>query len=331
MIEFELVDETQNIDFELIDDTENIEFNLTDYDDSEIRELINDVDEKADSISSQVETNTTQIAQNKANITALNDRVDQIPIITKTSQITNDSGFIEDNNYVHTDNNYTTTEKNKLSELNNYDDAEIRQDIIDLKNNKANRSEIPDVSNFITKNVNDLINYYKKTETFTKQEVNDLISAISTLTLEVVQTLPTQDISTTTIYLVPKSTTETNDIYDEYIYVSNSWEHIGSTQVDLTNYYTKAQVDGKINFTIDGQTYTTVQATIELLINNFGEALSQKQDIISSSSKLPSDLVDATNQTNQFVTSEEITAWNDKVDYGATLLQYMRQNSNQIY
>ncbi len=92
--------------------------------------------------------------------------------------------------------------------------------------------------NYITKAVNDLENYYKKTETFTKQEVNDLISAISTLDLQVVQTLPTQDISTTTIYLVPKTTAETNDIYDEYIYVSNAWEHIGSTQADLTNYVT---------------------------------------------------------------------------------------------
>lgn len=82
------------------------------------------------------------------------------------------------------------------------------------------------------------MNYYKKSETFTKQEVNDLISAISTLDLQVVQTLPTQDISTTTIYLVPKADAETNDVYDEYIYVSNAWEHIGSTQADLTDYVT---------------------------------------------------------------------------------------------
>ena len=104
--------------------------------------------------------------------------------------------------------------------------------------NYALESEIPDVSNFITNTVDDLVNYYKKSETFTKQEVNNLISAISTMSLEVVQTLPTEDISTTTIYLVPKVTSEQNDAYDEYIYVSNAWEHIGSTEVDLTNYVT---------------------------------------------------------------------------------------------
>ena len=69
-----------------------------------------------------------------------------------------------------------------------------------------------------------------------KKYIDDLISAISTLDIQVVQTLPTQDISTTTIYFVPKTTATTQDVYDEYIYVSNNWEHIGSTQVDLTNY-----------------------------------------------------------------------------------------------
>ena len=109
---------------------------------------------------------------------------------------------------------------------------------IQPKGDYALESEIPDVSNFITNTVDNLVNYYKKSETFTKQEVNGLISAITTMDIRVVQTLPVQDISTTTIYLVPKTTAGTNDAYDEYIYVPNAWEHIGSTEVDLTNYVT---------------------------------------------------------------------------------------------
>lgn len=38
-----------------------------------------------------------------------------LPIPTKTSDLTNDSDFVSDANYVHTDNNFTTAEKNKLS------------------------------------------------------------------------------------------------------------------------------------------------------------------------------------------------------------------------
>lgn len=52
-------------------------------------------------------------------------RTDIVALIpTKTSDLTNDSGFVSDASYVHTDNNYTTTDKNKLSGIaasaNNY-------------------------------------------------------------------------------------------------------------------------------------------------------------------------------------------------------------------
>ena len=104
-------------------------------------------------------------------------------------------------------------------------------------------SDLTNDEGFITSTVNNLTNYYKKSETYTQAEVNALIGAIVTLNILVVQTLPTQDISTTTIYLVPKQTPETQDIYDEYIYVNNAWEHIGTTQIDLSNYYTKTQVN----------------------------------------------------------------------------------------
>lgn len=104
-------------------------------------------------------------------------------------------------------------------------------------------SDLLNDSGFITAAVANLTFYYKKSETYTQEEINALISAISTLTLTPVEELPDHDISTTTIYLVPKDVPSTEDIYDEYIYVSNSWEKIGSTAADLSNYYTKAQAD----------------------------------------------------------------------------------------
>ena len=112
-------------------------------------------------------------------------------------------------------------------------------------------SDLTNDSGFITAAVADLTFYYKKSETYTQAEINSLISAISTLTLEVVAELPDHDISTTTIYLVPKDVPGTEDIYDEYIYVSNSWEKIGSTAADLSNYYTKAQADALLAAKVD--------------------------------------------------------------------------------
>lgn len=110
-------------------------------------------------------------------------------------------------------------------------------------NNFATKGEIPDTSSFITSTVNNLVNYYTKTQTYTKEEVNSLISNIKSFNAEIVTSLPTSNISTTTIYLVAKTDTENNDYYDEYLYINGSWEMIGNTKIDLTNYYTKNQVD----------------------------------------------------------------------------------------
>lgn len=46
---------------------------------------------------------------------AVNDTTVDIQVPTKTSDLTNDSNFVVDANYVHTDNNFTTTLKNKLN------------------------------------------------------------------------------------------------------------------------------------------------------------------------------------------------------------------------
>ena len=115
-----------------------------------------------------------------------------------------------------------------------------------ILNKPTKLSDFSNDSGFITNTVNNLTNYYKKTETYTQAEVDALISAVVTIDIEVVQALPTTDISTTTIYLLPKQTAGTDDVYDEYINTTGTsagWELIGSTQVDLSNYYTKSQTD----------------------------------------------------------------------------------------
>lgn len=108
--------------------------------------------------------------------------------------------------------------------------------------NPTKLSELTNDVNFITNSVNNLTNYYTKTNTYTKTEVNDLINGITSMNVAVVQTLPTSGISATTIYLVPKSTSQTNNAYDEYLYVNNKWEKIGDTTIDLSNYALKSEI-----------------------------------------------------------------------------------------
>lgn len=129
---------------------------------------------------------------------------------------------------------------------------------------------------FITNAVNNLVNYYKKSETYTQAEVNALIGAIKTIHFEVVQTLPAEGESNV-IYLVPHSH-GTNDSYDEYAWVSVSgtyqWEKIGNTDVDLSGYVQKTTtVNGHAlssNVTIVAADISDVYSKTEVngLLNN---------------------------------------------------------------
>lgn len=113
-------------------------------------------------------------------------------------------------------------------------------DYTNLVNKPTKLSDFTNDEGFIDNTVNNLTNYYLKTQTYTQTEVNDLISHLASLTVEIVETLPTQDISTSTIYLINVTGT-TN--YEQWMYINSTWSNIGNTSVDLSNYYTKTQTD----------------------------------------------------------------------------------------
>lgn len=74
--------------------------------------------------------------------------------------------------------------------------------------------------------------------------LKELIDNLANLQITVVDTLPTTGESNI-IYLVKKAGTGT-DIHDEYVFVDGKWEKIGDTEIDLSNYYTRDEVDDKL-------------------------------------------------------------------------------------
>lgn len=86
---------------------------------------------------------------------------------------------------------------------------------------------------------------------YTKEETNELVSKIPKFAIEVVSALPTENISTTTVYLKTGSKSDPDNIYDEYIYVNSKWELLGTQKIDLTNFYTKEEADGLLNGKVD--------------------------------------------------------------------------------
>ena len=186
----------------------------------------------------------------------------------------------------HDDRYYTETEMDsKLGEKSNaghtHDDRYYTEAETDtLLSGKANAADIPDVSAFITRLVNDLVNYYKKSETYSKAEIDGLVSAIPKFAIKVVNELPSQNISETTVYLLTSQTQESGNLYTEYLYVGNKWELLGSQTVDLSDYYTKSQVDTLLSgLSVSGHTHDDrcyTEAEIDGKMQTINTALSGK-------------------------------------------------------
>lgn len=71
---------------------------------------------------------------------------------------------------------------------------------------------------------------------YSKDDIHSLLDTTSSLDIEVVDELPTENISTDTIYLKRRGDNPESNICDEYVYIDGSWELIGTTQIDLEGY-----------------------------------------------------------------------------------------------
>lgn len=144
---------------------------------------------------------------------------------------------------------------------------------------------IPDVSGFVTNTVDDLVNYYTKVQTYSQTEVQQLINTVKQFTYELVSVLPAASASTMNkIYLVPSSDPQTQNIKDEYITINSSgsysWEQIGSTAIDLSDYVTTTA----LNTALADYTTSTDLSTL----------LAGYQTKIDSTHKLDYSLIDNT-------------------------------------
>lgn len=138
---------------------------------------------------------------------------------------------------------------------------------------------IPDVSNFITKSVNDLVNYYTKSQTYTQAEVNSLIGAISQFHYEIAaSTSAVVSPASNVLYLIGPTGSGV-DKYEEYVYPDSTtgWVKIGDTSIDLSGYVTTQALNTAL------AAYTTTSDLTTLLAG--------KQDTIDAQHKLDYSLI----------------------------------------
>ena len=99
------------------------------------------------------------------------------------------------------------------------------------------------------------------------------------------------------IYLVPNESSRTNDIYDEYLWIAeqSKWEFLGNkhVDVDLTNYYTKEEVDELITPHVDAYTkqesdakYATIEVVNTKVDKVVGKQLSTEDYTSEEKEKL---------------------------------------------
>lgn len=134
------------------------------------------------------------------------------------------------------------------------------------------------------------------TYAMSKKYTDNKIAESAGLHREIVNSLPATG-DNNTIYMVLDPNASSPDVYDEWLWVNGTYEHIGSTRVDLTDYYNKTQVDTALNGKADTSAIPT--------------ALSQ----------LTADA------THRLVTDTEKSTWNGKANSATTLAGYGIKNA----
>ena len=187
-------------------------------------------------------------------------------------------------------------------------------------------SEFENDEGFIKSTVDNLQNYYKKTETYTKTEVTTLIGNLKTIELQVVNTLPTTGQSNV-IYL-KKNTGSGNNSYDEYLWITDTegsrFELIGTTEVDLSTYLTKTGDASKT--TVTPATQTTAPASGSSLDKYIGYVKGKVDGLatVASTGKY-TDLTDRPRETKVVtgsIAAGSLTATLNPGNAAATLISY---------
>ena len=111
----------------------------------------------------------------------------------------------------------------------------------------------------------------------TKKYVDDAISGITEFEFSVVNELP-QTGEKGIIYLVAHAH-GTGDIYDEYIWVTDKFEKIGNTDIDLSSYVTDDELTAEINKLTLAQVAIGAGKTLKTIKQENGKVTVELQDI----------------------------------------------------
>jgi hypothetical protein len=217
------------------------------------------------------------------------------------------TNFVEDESYVHTDNNYTDAEKEKLSELENYDDSGIRQEL----DGKVDKEQGKGLS------TNDYTNE-------DKQKVNSALQSETDPTVPQWAKQPNKPSYTAHEVGALPNTTKYGSTVDLTMDSTTYVLTLSLKDQDGTVLNTKT-VDLPIEGVVVNGRYDAVNKKIVLTLQSgstidvpVGDLVAGLQTEITSVNMLDADLVDDTNSTHKFVTTQEKQAWNNKSNFSGS-------------
>lgn len=117
-------------------------------------------------------------------------------------------------------------------------------------------------------------------------ELESLLTSIPKFEIKIVDELPTENLSFSTVYLVKNTDSSSNNLYTEYIYVHNNdgniWEKLGEQTISLSNYVTKTEVESLVNNEMKNYASSTdLQQTKNDILVTVSETYAKKTDVLT--------------------------------------------------
>ena len=128
-----------------------------------------------------------------------------------------------------------------------------------------------------------------------------------------VSSLPTSNISATTVYLL-KTGAESQNLYTEYIYVNSAWEYLGKQSVDLTGYALKTDIPTKLSALTNDAGFIT--KTVSDLTNYYTKTESDNKYQAKGNylTAIPSEYVTETELTSKgYAKQSDVTALSEHI------------------
>lgn len=141
-------------------------------------------------------------------------------IPTLVSQLTNDENYVKQSDITAVNDATLTIQKNGTA---------VATFTANSSTNQTANISVPEhISDF-----DDANQYYNKNQT--DNAIATAIGAVTqtTISYEIVASLPTVNIDPHKVYLHQASG---NTYYDQWMYINNAWQHLGTTEVDMSEY-----------------------------------------------------------------------------------------------